>query len=223
MDQPALAAAWRALAPTGVAVEVMEYSASAVPGGAAEQAATLAMDLERRLEFLSGRRCARRALAALGVSAIDLPIAPDRGTQWPAGIVGSITHTRSPRGSWAVAAVARSANLSALGIDLECCELLDASAWDMVLTGAEREHIRAVATWLRADEASRIWCAKEAAIKAARGVTEPSAVQIHLSSDNHFHASKQPALGEPRAAGWELEGRSQVFQGYALAVAYRCA
>jgi 4'-phosphopantetheinyl transferase EntD len=222
MDQAELAAAWQALVPTGAVVEVMAYSAAAEPGGTAEAAAARTMSDSRRLEFLSGRSCARRALAVLGVATADLAIAADRGPQWPTGIVGSITHTDSPDGSWAVATVAHSAQLSAIGIDLECCELLDPRAWDVVLTPEERAHLRALPQATRAGQASRIWCAKEAAIKAARGVTEAAEVQIVLSATNgQFRASKLGAPAGPAVRRWEFEGSAALIPGYALAVAYQ--
>jgi 4'-phosphopantetheinyl transferase EntD len=59
----------------------------------------------RRREFATGRSCARRALAGLGVEE----------PKWPAGIVGSITHCEGYR----AAAAARGSDLIALGIDAE--------------------------------------------------------------------------------------------------------
>lgn len=45
-----------------------------------------------RCEFVTGRACARRALARLGVEPVPVP-SGDRGEPfWPDGIVGSITH-----------------------------------------------------------------------------------------------------------------------------------
>ncbi len=69
----------------------------------------------RRAEFVTARRCARRALADLGYPAA--PIRPDaaRAPQWPAGVVGSITHCAGYR----AAAVARRGDLASVGIDAE--------------------------------------------------------------------------------------------------------
>ena len=47
----------------------------------------------RRVEFATGRLCARRAMAALGHARVSIPRAQDRVPIWPDGIVGSITHT----------------------------------------------------------------------------------------------------------------------------------
>lgn len=69
----------------------------------------------RRGEFTTGRACARRALAHFGVPPVAIPHCPDRGPQWPAGFVGSITHCRGYRG----AAVARRTDVLSIGIDAE--------------------------------------------------------------------------------------------------------
>jgi 4'-phosphopantetheinyl transferase EntD len=72
---------------------------------------------KRRAEHAAGRACAREALAALGVPAGPIPRDDaDRGAPvWPAGVVGSITHCEGYR----AAAVARAADVLALGIDAE--------------------------------------------------------------------------------------------------------
>ena len=56
----------------------------------------------RRDTFSSGRVCARSVMAQVGVPACALPRRADGSAQWPADIVGSISHTSD----WAVAAVA---------------------------------------------------------------------------------------------------------------------
>ena len=71
--------------------------------------------LERRQrEFAIGRMCARRAMSGLGVAPTAIPTS-DRAPVWPAGLVGSITHTDG----FVAAAVARGSELAGLGIDAE--------------------------------------------------------------------------------------------------------
>ena len=48
---------------------------------------------KRRSEYLAGRWCAREALAMLGMEGIPA-LGPDRAPQWPAGSLGSITHSQ---------------------------------------------------------------------------------------------------------------------------------
>ena len=80
-----------------------------------EQAAIAKAVVKRRQEFITGRACARAALARLG-----LPPAPilrgERGQpQWPVGVVGSITHCAGYR----ACAVAHRRDLLTLGLDAE--------------------------------------------------------------------------------------------------------
>lgn len=69
----------------------------------------------RRNTFALGRLAAQRAAARLGHELTDLPIGNDGQPVWPAGLVGSIAHTRE-RG---VSLVGRSSSISSLGIDIE--------------------------------------------------------------------------------------------------------
>jgi len=69
----------------------------------------------RRREFATGRACARAALEQLGRRP-EAILAGERGEPlWPEGVVGSITHCEGYRG----AALARSTDLVAIGIDAE--------------------------------------------------------------------------------------------------------
>jgi 4'-phosphopantetheinyl transferase EntD len=81
-----------------------------------EEAALVASSTEgRREEFTTVRGCARRALAALGLP--PAPVLPGRRNvpQWPAGVVGSMTHCAGYR----AAVLARQTDLVAVGIDAE--------------------------------------------------------------------------------------------------------
>ncbi|WP_030434396.1 4'-phosphopantetheinyl transferase family protein [Actinoplanes subtropicus] len=69
----------------------------------------------RRREFVTGRRCAREALEQLGVPPAPIRRGESRDPLWPPGVIGSITHCAGYR----AAAVARRADMAALGIDAE--------------------------------------------------------------------------------------------------------
>jgi 4'-phosphopantetheinyl transferase EntD len=130
------------------------------------EAAIVARAVERRKdEFATIRRCARIALAELGVP--PGPILPGvRGAPvWPAGIVGSMTHCVGYR----AAAVARSASagvaglgfdaspevgglgidaspgVAGLGIDAEVDGPLPDGVARLVASEAEREHLAGLA------------------------------------------------------------------------------
>lgn len=82
---------------------------------AAEQEAVGNAVEKRRLEFTTGRACARRALAQLGVAADGVPAGPRGEPLWPPGTVGAITHCAGYR----AAAVAQTSELASIGIDAE--------------------------------------------------------------------------------------------------------
>ncbi|MEU6268131.1 4'-phosphopantetheinyl transferase family protein [Saccharopolyspora shandongensis] len=70
---------------------------------------------KRRREFTTGRWCAHQALSRLGVPPAPL-LRGERGApQWPAGILGSITHCTGYR----AAVAARADEVHTVGIDAE--------------------------------------------------------------------------------------------------------
>lgn len=70
---------------------------------------------KRQAEYLAGRLCARQALLRLtGVPGVPA-VGEDRAPQWPAGVVGSITHGDG----WAAALVGQADTWRGLGLDTE--------------------------------------------------------------------------------------------------------
>jgi 4'-phosphopantetheinyl transferase EntD len=149
--------------PPGVVAEETFTDVSGPVLFPAEEAVLARSVDKRRREFTTGRACARAALARLGVPPV--PILPgERGApQWPAGIVGSITHCDGYR----AAAVGWAHDVSALGLDAEPNEPLPAGVLAIVTLPAERERLAALAEqapgvcWDRL-----LFCAKEAVYKA---------------------------------------------------------
>jgi 4'-phosphopantetheinyl transferase EntD len=70
---------------------------------------------KRRTEFTTVRACARSALTQLGFPVSPIPTGPRGEPEWPAGVVGSITHCDGYR----ACAVARRAEIVTIGIDAE--------------------------------------------------------------------------------------------------------
>ena len=64
-------------------------------------------------DFATGRYCARRALAGLGLPECAITVAPNRAPNWPNGIVGSITHTDG----FVAAVVGRAHDYRSVGLD----------------------------------------------------------------------------------------------------------
>src|SRR5215470_7219682 len=104
----------------------------------AEAAAVRTAGPRRRAEFTAGRLCARAALARLGVPAAPILPGPAGEPQWPPGVTGSITHCSG----YLACAVARAADVAAIGIDAEPDAGLPAGLIETVATGAERAWIR---------------------------------------------------------------------------------
>jgi len=118
---------------------------------------------KRRRQFMLGRAAAHKALAQiLGPDRIPI-LKTERGEPlWPQGIVGAITHS----GDTAIAAVARSGEVSGIGIDLEQADRnVSFGISRHICTSSEME-------WVKQDEASTdrrlkmIFSAKESIYKA---------------------------------------------------------
>ncbi|HJL18849.1 MAG TPA: 4'-phosphopantetheinyl transferase superfamily protein [Sandaracinaceae bacterium LLY-WYZ-13_1] len=133
-----------------------------------EEAAAVSRAVEgRRLEMAAGRDAAREALGALGVRPGPIPKGERGAPVWPAGVVGSITHTRS----FCLAAVAKAEAVEGLGVDAEPDEPLEPELWPAITTPAERAALAASEPRAAGARARRLFCAKEAAYKAQYPLT----------------------------------------------------
>jgi 4'-phosphopantetheinyl transferase EntD len=122
---------------------------------------------KRRAEFAAGRTCARNALEALGVPPQSILCGIGREPQWPAGIVGSITHCDG----YCAAAVAHNSNIVSIGIDAERNEPLPEDVLKLI---ARQDEISALhilpssqVCWDRL-----LFCAKESVYKAWFPITK---------------------------------------------------
>ena len=112
---------------------------------------------KRRNEFIVGRRCARAALAQIGISPCALPPDENRVPQWPVGAVGSISHSVD----LCCAVVARSDAIACLGVDLETTTRISSGVIERITHPLERDYVK--------DDPARgslIFSAKEAFFKA---------------------------------------------------------
>jgi 4'-phosphopantetheinyl transferase EntD len=118
---------------------------------------------EKRLrDFTLGRDCAHRALQRLGSPASAIFRRDDGAPVWPAGIVGSITHTRG----YAAAAVAPATRFLGIGIDAERVELLDDGVERRLFLAEELAGLESLSPEARAVAAMTLFSAKEAFFKA---------------------------------------------------------
>ena len=92
---------------------------------------TVRMAKKRLRDFTHGRYCARAALRQLGIPAANatIGVGAQREPVWPEGIIGSISHTDNI----AVAVIARTSQLSSIGIDIESAQPLEEDLIKMII------------------------------------------------------------------------------------------
>ena len=173
----------------------------------------------RRHEFATARDCARRALAALGVTPLPI-LRGERGApQWPPGFVGSITHCTGYR----AAAVARASDVLTIGVDAEPNDSLPERVLQLVSLPAERTMVRDLATAVPSICWDRLlFSAKESVYKAwfppTRRWLDFTDADIAIDpADGTFHAHlliDSPVVGLRRHTGFT--GRWLAEQGLIL-------
>jgi len=160
---------------------------------------------KRRREFALGRTCAHAALAQLNRDGGPITRASDGAPIWPAGIVGSITHTQGY-----AAAIAAAAGFAGLGVDAERIGGVTQDLWPRLFDNDERDDL------VRQPDPSRLatilFSAKEACHKAGR----ERVLRFH---DLHV------ALGEnnfmARRGAEEFQGRFAIQGDLVVTVAWR--
>lgn len=172
---------------------------------------------ERILEFRAGRHCARRAMEALGVAPAPVLRAEDRSPVWPAGITGSITHTRTGTHGFCAAAVARTAGLRALGLDVEPDTPLGERLWDRVLSEGELRALRGGGEERLALRAKIVFSAKESTYKCQYVLSgeflEFHDVRIVLEPDDSAFTAELCRAAGPFERGHPFQGRVRVDGG----------
>jgi 4'-phosphopantetheinyl transferase EntD len=200
----------------------------------AERALVDGVVRKRQLEFLTGRALARSLLMELGFPDTEILRDPDRVPIWPAGIVGSISHSvtgRVPRSeaedhlnpnwresSLCVVAVARTRDRLGIGIDVEPDQPVRPGLAKEICDVTEM-------TWVEArgdSEAGRrcriVFSIKEAVYKAffprVRTVWGFNAVhtEIDLARDS-FCATLPPGAGRPEVEGRVLRREGWIISG----------
>lgn len=146
------------LLPDGVIVECGDPERSSIDLLPAERALVERAVEKRQREFRMGRHCARTALQRLGIVDFAVLVGNNREPLWPAGVVGSITHTRG----FCAAAIAPSSHFVGIGIDAEVAEPLEPSIAAAVATRSETSRIDALDPGLAARV---VFSAKEAFYK----------------------------------------------------------
>ncbi|MGI9622594.1 MAG: 4'-phosphopantetheinyl transferase family protein [Acidimicrobiales bacterium] len=113
-------------------------------------------------DWVMGRRCARRAVASLGIEPEPILVGERRQPLWPTPVVGAITHTDG----YVAAAVALREDVMAIGVDAEPDQPLPDGVLKRVASSAEREWVD---EWSHPDVENLdrlLFSAKEAIYKA---------------------------------------------------------
>ncbi|MEL7561115.1 4'-phosphopantetheinyl transferase family protein [Stutzerimonas chloritidismutans] len=176
---------------------------------------------KRQTEFLAGRLCAHEALRRVtGVPCIPA-VNEDRSPNWPAGVVGSITHGAG----WVATVVARREQWRGLGLDVE--KQIPTIRADRlvaeILTPLELEGYAALDETQRALRVTLTFSIKESLFKALYPLVNKrfyfqEAELIHHDSSGYARLRLLNDLSEEWTAGAELEGQFVQFDDYLLSL-----
>lgn len=189
----------------------------AVAGGAPSAAFGLLFPAEARLveravakrqrEFTAGRLFAREALGRLGVPPQPI-LAEDRRPLWPAGTLGSITHTEGR----CAAAAARQSDFMGIGLDVERRDAVTPDLHRHVLTAGERDWLQSVPADDRDRRATLTFSAKEAFYKSLAGLDVGfvgfDEVRIAHRAEGSFEVVAESAAVKRILAGVAVRGRA---------------
>jgi 4'-phosphopantetheinyl transferase EntD len=160
-DEAALKRACTALSSEQILVEARSIAAGDETALLPDEAATIASQAEHARRASGAARIAARVLlSTFGYRDCAIPKSSSGAPVWPEGIVGSLAHDEEV----AVAAVARSRDIAALGVDVEPTEQLPSELQELVLTQRERG---------QADDGfggRLVFAVKEAVYKAVAGL-----------------------------------------------------
>ena len=153
---------------------------------------------KRQREFIATRTAAREAMRKLGLP--PQPVLKGQGGEplWPAGIVGSLSHTDRVCGC----ILAPRKRYLSLGLDLEDPRRMEERLFPRILTPEERDTLSILPRPRSLLLATAIFSAKEACIKCFYPVLGTSLrlkeMRVRFTRENKFEI-----MG---AKGWRLEG-----------------
>ena len=152
-----------------------------------EAALVAAAGASRQRDFTLGRSAARQALTAAGMADAVLPRADNGAPLWPAGFVGSITHTKG----YAAALAARTDAVRGLGIDAERIGGVTETLAPRLFCEPETDWLAAVPAALHPLAITLLFSAKEAAFKASN---PPAGAALHFRAVHiEVQGTLQPA------------------------------
>jgi 4'-phosphopantetheinyl transferase EntD len=210
-------ALWKNILPSGVQISCGPIDSYFNALAEVELASLGDVDMLRTQEFLAGRFHARLALSELGILNTAIPKCQRSGRPiWPEGIVGSITHSSTAAVSHVAAAVAKSSDLTYLGIDAELDTSIHPSIWKQFLTEIEINNLLKIPVEHRSDQVKAIWCIKESAIKATGAL---GMLDIYVESNANTDQSYEVIIVKMQEKP-QLQARAISSMGLTLAVVY---
>ena len=191
----------------------------ALPTPFAEELACLSPKAveKRQREFAAGRAAAHAAMADLGIPAQPILVGEKRAPIWPDRVTGSISHTHS----CAMAVVAHSDKVMALGIDVEENTPLDDKLLPAICSDQEQK-------WLKAQTnpgqlAKVIFSAKEAAYKCQYTLSQRfvgfDGMELELDLTQARFQARFTAEQLPFACGDVIDGRFVIGAGVIVTTA----
>lgn len=174
---------------------------------------------KRKAEFFAGRFCAYQAIQQLtGQGQVPSPAA-DRSPQWPAGLVGSISHSHNR----AAAVVAKQQHWQSLGLDIErhiAPERADHLAAE-ILTPQELAQYHLQTAPQRALQLSLSFSLKESLFKALYPLTQrrfyfQDAECLYQTHTQPMQICLLTDLSEDWPKGRCLQGHYWIFEDYVL-------
>ncbi len=187
-----------------VAVEVVNPAGANEPALPEEEALVVRAIDKRVREVRASRHAARRALARLGLPAAAIVHDAERAPIWPAGVVGSISHTRD----LCAVAVARRGRIASVGLDVERADAMSEALVQRVCTPRELAALGALGDV--AVLAKLVFSAKEAFYKAQHPLTRHflgfQDVELTLDLAAHRFVVHLLVPAPPFPAGHQITG-----------------
>lgn len=173
----------------------MDDAGQAVPLHPQEEILVAKAGPKRRRDFALGRACARAALAALGQEDVVVGRSENGAPLWPAGVLGSITHTSG----YAAALVAGAQHAGGLGIDAERVGGVTQDLWPRLFDAAECDYLSDVGAGQQQVFATLFFSAKEAVYKASGTQSGLAFRAIHIT---------------PEEGGFTAAWSGEIFRGH---------
>jgi len=173
---------------------------------------------QRKLDFSTGRYCARNAMNALGVKQLAV-LMDGRLPIWPEGIVGSISHSRALCG----AVAARLDCYYSVGIDIEEVSRFSPSLWNSICTDAELAELQQMPPEFRQKRVALLFAMKEAFYKFQFPITTQylgfKDVTVRVESERCIF-SVSPEKQHPGLPLIELETNHKLVDGSIICLVF---